>query len=116
MTRFPFLDAAEVGDYSGREVPLYLKIFHPRFEDLFFIGLFQPQGCIWPLVRLARAAGGAGAAAAPGSDRRTSTRPSAGSWTARTTHFTESIRHAVEVDYHDYRERLVTEVEGGRAF
>ena len=30
--------------------------------------------------------------------------------------FTDSIRHAVEVDYHAYRERLVTEVEGGRAF
>jgi len=30
--------------------------------------------------------------------------------------FTDSIRHAVEVDYHDFRKRLMTEVEGGRAF
>ncbi len=30
--------------------------------------------------------------------------------------FTDSIRHAVEVDFHDYRKRLMTKVEGGRAF
>ena len=115
VTRFPFLDAAEVGDYSGREVPLYLKVFHPRFEDLFFIGLFQPQGCIWPLADwqgrlVARALLGAWKRPAniEGAIRRELNHPD--------FRFTDSIRHAVEVDYHDFRKRLMTEVEGGRAF
>ena len=115
VTRFPFLDAAEVGDYSGREVPLYLKVFHPRFEDLFFIGLFQPQGCIWPLADwqgrlVARALLGAWKRPAniEGAIRRELDHPD--------FRFTDSIRHAVEVDYHDFRKRLMTEVEGGRAF
>ena len=115
VTRFPFLDAGEVGDYSGREVPLYLKIFHPRFADLFFIGLFQPQGCIWPLADW---------------QGRLVTRALLGAWTRpvdieaairrELDHpdfaFTDSPRHAVEVDFHEYRKRLVTEVEGGRAY
>jgi hypothetical protein len=96
-------------------VPLYLKIFHPRFEDLFFIGLFQPQGCIWPLSDwqgrlVARALLGAWKRPAniEAAIRRELDHPD--------FRFTDSIRHAVEVDYHDYRKRLVTEVEGGRAF
>jgi hypothetical protein len=115
VTRFPFLDTAEVGDYSGHEVPLYLKVFHPRFEDLFFIGLFQPQGCIWPLSDwqgrlVARALLGAWRRPAKieAAIRRELDHPDFA--------FTDSIRHAVEVDYHAYRHRLMTEVEGGRAF
>jgi hypothetical protein len=115
VTRFPFLDTAEVGDYSGREVPLYLKVFHPCFEDLFFIGLFQPQGCIWPLSDwqgrlVARALLGAWKRPAniEAAIRRELSHPD--------FRFTDSVRHAVEVDYHEYRKRLMTEVEGGRAF
>jgi len=115
VTRFPFLDTAEVGDYSGREVPLYLKVFHPRFEDLFFIGLFQPQGAIWPLSDwqgrlVAQALLGAWKRPAniEAAIQRELSHPD--------FRFTDSLRHAVEVDYHDYRMRLVTEVEGGRAF
>ncbi|MGZ6070747.1 MAG: hypothetical protein ACXWK8_05985, partial [Myxococcaceae bacterium] len=115
VTRFPYLDTEEVGDYSGKEVPLYLKVFHPRFEDLFFIGLFQPQGCIWPLADwqgrlVARALLGAWKRPAniDAAIHRELSHPDYA--------FTNSIRHAVEVDYHDYRKRLVTEVEGGRAF
>jgi hypothetical protein len=115
VTRFPFLDTGEVGDYSGREVSLYLKVFHPRFEDLFFIGLFQPQGCIWPLSDwqgrlVARALLGAWKRPEniEAAIRREMEHPDFA--------FTDSLRHAVEVDYHDYRKRLVTEVEGGRAF
>jgi hypothetical protein len=27
--------------------PLCLKMMHPTIRSLFFIGLFQPIGCIW---------------------------------------------------------------------
>ncbi len=35
-------------DYSEGPVPLYLKMFHSEYHDLFFVGMFQPLGCIWP--------------------------------------------------------------------
>ncbi|MEW7292641.1 flavin-containing monooxygenase [Aquimarina sp. 2304DJ70-9] len=35
-------------NYSDGPVPLYLKMFHPEYHDVFFVGMFQPLGCIWP--------------------------------------------------------------------
>lgn len=39
-------------DYSKGPVPLYLKMFHPEYQNLYFIGMFQPLGCIWPGAEL----------------------------------------------------------------
>lgn len=38
----------ELIDYSSGPVDLYLKMFHPEISNLYFIGMFQPLGCIWP--------------------------------------------------------------------
>lgn len=35
-------------DYSSGPVPLYLKMFHPEYKNIYFVGMFQPLGCIWP--------------------------------------------------------------------
>ena len=43
----PFFDKSFL-NYSSGPVPLYLKMFHPKMDNLFFIGMFQPLGCIWP--------------------------------------------------------------------
>ncbi|NJC27495.1 flavin-containing monooxygenase [Neolewinella antarctica] len=43
----PFFDN-EFLNYSSGPVPLYLKMFHPTYSNLYFIGMFQPLGCIWP--------------------------------------------------------------------
>lgn len=43
----PFFDKYLI-NYSEGEVPLWLKMMHPTIENLYFIGLFQPLGCIWP--------------------------------------------------------------------
>lgn len=47
----PFLDQSLI-NYTEGPVPLYLKMMHPTFDNLFFIGLFQPLGCIWPGAEL----------------------------------------------------------------
>jgi len=39
-------------NYSEGEVPLYLKMLHETYENLFFVGMFQPLGCIWPAAEL----------------------------------------------------------------
>lgn len=52
---FPFLDPALVAEFldvERGEVRLYLNIFHPRRHNLFFIGLIQPNGCLWNLSDL----------------------------------------------------------------
>ena len=43
----PFFDKGLI-DYSEGQVPLYLKMYHPKISNLYFIGMFQPLGCIWP--------------------------------------------------------------------
>ena len=43
----PFFDKNFL-DYSDGPVPLYLKMLHAEIENLYFIGMFQPLGCIWP--------------------------------------------------------------------
>lgn len=46
---FPFFDPAFISWEDATNIPLYLRVFHPEHANLFFIGLVQPQGCIWPL-------------------------------------------------------------------
>ena len=46
---FPFFDRHFI-DFSEGDVPLYLHVFHPDHPSLFFIGLVQPAGSIWPLA------------------------------------------------------------------
>ena len=43
----PFFDK-DFLDYSEGDVPLYLKMMHEEYDTLYFIGMFQPLGCIWP--------------------------------------------------------------------
>ncbi|MGK7390124.1 MAG: flavin-containing monooxygenase [Candidatus Cyclobacteriaceae bacterium M2_1C_046] len=43
----PFFDK-DLINYREGDVPLYLKMLHEEHENLFFIGMFQPLGCIWP--------------------------------------------------------------------
>ena len=46
---FPFFKP-EVIEAKNNELPLFLRVFHPRYRDLFFIGLLQPLGAIMPLA------------------------------------------------------------------
>jgi len=49
---FPFFDKTFLDYEEATRIPLYLRMLHPEHPSLFFIGLFQPQGCIWPLSDL----------------------------------------------------------------
>jgi cation diffusion facilitator CzcD-associated flavoprotein CzcO len=48
---FPFF-TAELAAAVKNELPLFFRIFHPHYQNLFFIGLLQPIGPIMPLVEL----------------------------------------------------------------
>ncbi len=46
---FPFFSRELICWEDATSIPLYLRVFYPEYPNLFFIGLVQPQGCIWPL-------------------------------------------------------------------
>ena len=97
---FPFLDRS-VADFDNGEVSLYLRVFHPDRPTLFFIGLIQPAGCIWPLAeaqaRLS-AAWIAGLWERPANIKKLTE----GARQRRKGRYIDSPRHTIEVDYHEH--------------
>jgi cation diffusion facilitator CzcD-associated flavoprotein CzcO len=108
---FPFFDRSLV-DFSSGEVPLYLRVFHRHLRDVYFIGLFQPIGCIWPLAELQAqlvANHIVGSYRLPADmERRIATEVD----TIRRT-FAQTPRHTIEVDYHPFQARLLREMPRG---
>jgi cation diffusion facilitator CzcD-associated flavoprotein CzcO len=108
-TTFPFLSEPISGWDLEKTPPLYLKMMHPTLPNLFFIGLFQPIGCIWQLADYQ-------ARIAALQIKGRLTRPA--DIAARIKHevtsphwrFDPSPRHAIEVDYHDFRRELLREL------
>jgi cation diffusion facilitator CzcD-associated flavoprotein CzcO len=106
---FPFFDPGPFDWAEALAVPLYRKMIHADYDDLYFIGLFQPLGCIWPLAD---------------HQGRLAARAIAGKWRrprdlrARIAHemanphyrFQRERRHATEVDYHQFRRELLAEL------
>lgn len=104
----PFFDKSLI-DYTEGPVPLYLKMLHPTFDNLFFIGLFQPLGCIWPGAEL---------------QAKIVARQLAGKW--KRPHNTEALvnkelhnphyqqlntpRHTITVDYHLFKKQLLDQL------
>lgn len=100
----PFFDK-ELIDYSSGPVPLYLKMFHPEINNLYFIGMFQPLGCIWPGAEL---------------QSKVMARELAGEWSrpenikelcereVSKPHYQQinSPRHTITVDYHKFKKDL----------
>lgn len=106
---FPFFDDPLLDFRQAEKIPLYRKMMHADYENLYFIGLFQPIGSIWPLAdHQARLA----CEEILGHYRRPADLASA---IARENdhphyHFKKSPRHVVEVDYHLLREELRREL------
>jgi hypothetical protein len=109
-TTFPFFDEDFVNFKNLTEVPLFKKMMHEKYENLYFIGLFQPLGCIWPLADYqAKIA----CLEIVGKYRRPTDMKSAIDHEVKNPHFnfTPGQRHAVEVDYHLFRKELKSELK-----
>lgn len=105
--RFPFFAADFLNDEGKTAIPLYLKMLHPLYDNLYFIGLFQPQGCIWPLAdHQARIATRLIAGTLKKPTRLNDRIQREQNNTRRC--FERSPRHALEVDYHRFRQQLLT--------
>lgn len=105
----PFFEK-DLIDYSKGPVPLWLRMIHPQITNLYFIGLFQPLGCIWPGAEL---------------QSRIMARELAGKW-KRPADIQNRIRkeldspdfnqidtprHTITVDYHRFRKRLLEQLK-----
>jgi hypothetical protein len=104
----PFFDRQFI-DYSEGPVPLYLKMLHPRYDNLFFIGLFQPLGCIWPGAEL---------------QSKIVARQLSGKWKrpadmadlvekeVNNPHYNQlnTPRHTITVDFHKFRKQLLSQL------
>lgn len=107
----PFL-APSLVDFGEGKVPLYLRMIPAQPKDLYFIGLFQPLGCIWPLAELqskilARLLSG-----------RWSPPADLGAAIQRELEHPEveqidTPRHTITVDYPIFRRRLLAELGQG---
>lgn len=103
---FPFLDK-ELIDFSGStKVPLYRKMMHQDFDNLYFIGLCQPQGCIWPLADYQSKIV---ARIIMGTLKRPEQLDKKIEQEMNKPHyrFKSHTRHALEVDYHLFRRELL---------
>lgn len=49
---FPFFKSSFINFEDSDRIELFLRMVHPDHPTLFFIGLVQPQGCVWPLSDL----------------------------------------------------------------
>lgn len=107
---FPFFDESFINFQHAQKVPLYRKMMHPDYKNLYFIGLFQPLGCIWPMADYqAKLA----CAEIAGKYQRPADLKSAIQYEIDHPHFTFAggTRHSTEVDYHAFRKELGRELK-----
>lgn len=106
---FPFFEPEFFNLEHAEQVPLYRKMMHAEVPNLYFIGLFQPLGCIWPLAdHQARIA----CAEIRGKYRRPANLREKIAHEMAHPHYEWEAgpRHSTEVDYHMFRDELMAEL------
>ncbi|MDB5769285.1 MAG: FAD-binding protein [Collimonas fungivorans] len=108
-TTFPFFDKSFIDFKTADKVPLYRKMMHAEYGNLYFIGLFQPIGCIWPLADYQAQLA---CLEIQGKYQRPADMKAAIQHEIDHPHFDfeSGQRHAVEVDYHSFRNDLKSEL------
>ena len=106
---FPFMDNQYL-NWNGKHPDLYMNAFHPEYDNLFVIGLIQPdsgqfwiadmQSQVMAAYLQAMAANSPAAVAFRGAKR--TEKPDMGGGIK----YLDSTRHYVEIEHHSYRQRL----------
>lgn len=107
---FPFIDRELLNWRQGRP-DLYLNVFHPERDDLFVLGLIQPDSGQWGLVdrqamlmtEYLQSIQHGTPAAKRFRERKRSTRP------REKLHYVDTPRHLLEVEHAAYRKALDSE-------
>ena len=109
LTEFPFLDRKYLS-WDGHNPGLYMNVFHPRYDNLFAVGLLQTNTGNWPLFdyqaqlvgRFIHAQQWDPGKAAAFRRLKAGPRPDL----TRGIRFRESPRFAIEVEHYSYRAAL----------
>jgi hypothetical protein len=114
----PFLDRQHLNWRDGRP-QLYLNVFHPGYDNLFFIGLIQPDSGQFGLVDyqsklVASFIAGARTESQPAQNlRRVKARGQVGH--QRSLRYLDTARSLLEVEHYSYRNELKRELARLRA-
>lgn len=107
---FPFFDKQLI-DFTGlTDIPLYRKMMHAEFDHLYFIGLFQPQGSIWPLADYQAQIAAKIIAGTLKRPTHLTDKINKEIKQSR-AHFKKSLRHALEVDSPTFRKQLRSDLK-----
>jgi hypothetical protein len=111
---FPFIDSAHLNWHEGRP-DLYLNIFHPQRDDLFCVGLIQPDSGQWGLVDyqaqlVAKYLVEFGKRTSAMTQFKRLKESNERSW--RRGRFLDSPRHRLEVEHFSYRKELKKRLAG----
>jgi hypothetical protein len=106
---FPFLPPSHLNSADGRP-DFYLHLFHPVYENLFIVGMVQPDSGVWWLMdlqaqavaRAIRASRANSAGARKLRALKRGPRPDLGGGIK----YLASDRHRFEVEHSGYRRRL----------
>ena len=110
---FPFFKP-EVLEAKYNELPLFHRVFSPRYSDLFFLGLLQPLGAVMPLAELqsiwiSKYLLGQYTLPAPNEMQRAIQHERA----AVRRRYGNSPRHTMQVDFEDYVRGVQREMRRG---
>src|SRR3954469_15730525 len=110
---FPFFDEGLIAA-PDNDLPLFRRVFHPRHDNVFFIGLLQPLGAIMPLAAaqsewVCDHLSGSYALPAPGALRADIEQERRRMF----KRYVASKRHTMQVDYDDYLADLAKERRRG---
>jgi cation diffusion facilitator CzcD-associated flavoprotein CzcO len=106
---FPFIDTRELNWHDGRP-ELFLNLLHPERDDLFVVGLIQPDSGQFGLVDLQSQLMAAYLAGLKrngrGALRLRSAKRKAGESLSGGVRYVDSPRHLLEVEHFSYRRKL----------
>lgn len=107
---FPFFDKSFINWEDAVEVPLWKRMFHAEVNNLYFIGLFQPLGCIWPMADYQALLA---CMEINGRYQRPANLKAAIEEELRNPHFNfqKTPRHSTQVDYAEFRKELFAELK-----
>lgn len=109
----PFFARRFVNYEDVDRVPLWLRMFHPEHLSLLFIGLFQPQGAIWPYSEMQAQLAARYAAGAYQLPTDLAARAEADSDEIE-REFASGKQHRIEVHTHAFARRIQRELRKSR--
>jgi len=98
---FPFLKPRHLNSPDGRP-DFYLHVFHPTYDDLFILGMIQPDSGVWPLMDLQARAVAGHIRAGEGRGLKRGPRPDLSGG----IRYVKSERHRYEVEHSTYARQL----------